>query len=165
MGSGRRENLASTWKKRPYSFPVCGSSNTHAQSPIGATVMRFCLKLPQGPYYMSANSKGSGTGSPESLLVAYVISTFLMCWLNCWRTSGFPSKKKYYWFSVKLLGKKHLQHQQLQDLYHVFIDFKKTFTWLSGVLRIIQKLFCLDGQWVWWFDSSGTAVSINSLGV
>ena len=47
-------------KKGPYGFPVCGSSNVHARSSIQATDMHFCLKLPQGLYYMSAKSKGSG---------------------------------------------------------------------------------------------------------
>ena len=58
----------------------------------------FCSKFPQGLYYMSVNSKcpwitgkyPSETaliaGSPEPLLVAYVILVhvpFLMCWLKC----------------------------------------------------------------------------------
>ena len=47
-------------KKGHYGYPVCGTSNAHAQFPIGLRDMRFCLKLPQGPYYMSANSKSSG---------------------------------------------------------------------------------------------------------
>ena len=47
-------------KEGPYGFPVCGSSNAHARCAIFATDMRICLKLPQGLYYMSANSKGSG---------------------------------------------------------------------------------------------------------
>ena len=45
----------------PNGFLVCGSSNAHEQYPIWATDMHFfCLKLPQGLYYMSVNSKGSG---------------------------------------------------------------------------------------------------------
>ena len=36
--------------------------------------MHFRLELSQGLYYMLANSKSSGAGSPESLLVAYVIT-------------------------------------------------------------------------------------------
>ena len=51
---------AGTREKEPYGLPVCDSSNTHAWSPIWATDMRFCLKLPHGLYYMSANSKDSG---------------------------------------------------------------------------------------------------------
>ena len=49
-----------TIKKGPYSFPVFVSSKAHAQTPVSATDMRFCLKLHQGLYNMSANSKGSG---------------------------------------------------------------------------------------------------------
>ena len=41
-------------------FPASGSSNAHAQSCVLATYMRFCLKFPQGIYYMSTNSKSSG---------------------------------------------------------------------------------------------------------
>ena len=53
-------------------FPVCGSSDAHAHSPIWATDMRYFLKLPQALCYMSANSKGSG----ETALMRLVISTF-----------------------------------------------------------------------------------------
>ena len=42
-------------KEGPNGFPVCGSSNA-MHSPL----LGLCLKLPQGLYYMSANSKGSG---------------------------------------------------------------------------------------------------------
>ena len=74
-------------KNGPYGFPICGYSNPHAQSPIWATDMHFCLKLPQGLYYMSANRKGSkGSGKTvlmrslaEPLLVANVISTIFSC--------------------------------------------------------------------------------------
>ena len=47
-------------EEESYGLPVCGSSNVHAQSPLGATdtEIRFCLKPFQGPYYRSANSKG-----------------------------------------------------------------------------------------------------------
>ena len=38
----------------------CVSSNAHAQSPIWATDMRFCLELPKGSSYMPAKSKRSG---------------------------------------------------------------------------------------------------------
>ena len=47
-------------KKGPYAFPVCGSSNAQVKYPVGATDMLFCLKLPKGLYYMSANSIYSG---------------------------------------------------------------------------------------------------------
>ena len=43
-----------------YGFPVCGSSDAYAQSPIWATDKRLCIKLSQGLFCMSANSKGSG---------------------------------------------------------------------------------------------------------
>ena len=51
--------------------------HAHAQTPIEITDMHFSLKLPQDPYYISANSKGSGESAfmPERLLVAYVVST------------------------------------------------------------------------------------------
>ena len=40
----------------PYGFPVCGSSNVHAQSPVWDTDMRFLA----WSFLKSANSKGSG---------------------------------------------------------------------------------------------------------
>ena len=60
-----------THKKSSVRFSVCGSINVHAQSPIWATDMRFCLILPQARYYMSANNK-------THLLVAYVISILFL---------------------------------------------------------------------------------------
>ena len=58
--SSQTTKMSRQMKKGPYGFTVCGSSNAHLQSPIGAKSCIFCLKLPQGLYYMSANSKGSG---------------------------------------------------------------------------------------------------------
>ena len=51
-------------KKRFYVFPVWGYSNANVHDTIWATDMRLFLKLPQGLYYMSANSKGSGAQKP-----------------------------------------------------------------------------------------------------
>ena len=67
-----------------YGLTVCSSSNAHEHSLIWATDMRFCLKLPQVLYYMSANSKALMrlclcTGLPEPLLVASVIRTLFSC--------------------------------------------------------------------------------------
>ena len=36
-------------KKGPCGFWVCSSLNAHAQSPVWATDLHFCLKLTQGP--------------------------------------------------------------------------------------------------------------------
>ena len=36
-------------KKGHYGFQVCGSSNANVHTPIWATDMLLCLKLPQGP--------------------------------------------------------------------------------------------------------------------
>ena len=47
-------SLMQHMKKGTICFPVCGTSNAHAQSPICAIDMCFYLKLPRGP------SKGSG---------------------------------------------------------------------------------------------------------
>ena len=67
-------------KKGPYGCLVCGSSNVWL--PIWATEMPF---LPEGLYYMSANSKGSGK---TALAWAFVGCNcdkypFLMGWLQC----------------------------------------------------------------------------------
>ena len=66
-------------KKETNGFLVSGPSKAHAQSPIWATDMRFCLNLPKGPFYMSAYSKGCCAGLPERLLVAYMRSTLFSC--------------------------------------------------------------------------------------
>ena len=57
---------AGTRERGPYGFSVYGPTNAHALSPFTATYMFFffffcffLLKLPQGLYYMSTNSKGS----------------------------------------------------------------------------------------------------------
>ena len=47
-------------KKGLYGFPGCGSSNEHAQSPTWTIDMLVLPRPTQGPYFMSANSKGSG---------------------------------------------------------------------------------------------------------
>ena len=62
-------------KNGPYIFSVCRPSNAHAQSPIWVTDVRFCLKLSEGLYYISANSKGFG----DTALVACMISTRFSC--------------------------------------------------------------------------------------
>ena len=47
---------------------------------FGLQTCIFGLKLPQGLFYMSADSKGSGSAvSPEPLLIAYVISALFPC--------------------------------------------------------------------------------------
>ena len=51
-------------EKGPCGFPICGSSNAHAQSPISVTDMRFGLKLTHGIFYMSTNSNGFGETAP-----------------------------------------------------------------------------------------------------
>ena len=70
---------AGKWKKGSYGFRVCDSSNTHVQFPIWAADMHFCLKLPQGLYYMSVNSKGSS----ETALMHRLIWAFFY-WLPMW---------------------------------------------------------------------------------
>ena len=57
-------------------------------------------------------------------------------------------------FTLRILGKKYLQHQQ--NLYHVFIDFKKAFDWVwhvalwttmrkykinASIIRAIENLY------------------------
>ena len=44
-------------EKEHFLFPVCGSSSAHEQSTIWAREMHFCLKLPQGHFYMSVEKK------------------------------------------------------------------------------------------------------------
>ena len=82
---------AGSRKKVPYSFPVCGSSNVHEQSPIWFTDIHFCLKLPQSLYYISANSKCSGETALMHRLVWVFFAghlcdkyPFLMCWHIFW---------------------------------------------------------------------------------
>ena len=55
-----KNNKKKKKKKNRHGFPVNGSSSAHAQFPVWAPDMRVCLYLPQGLYYMSANSDGSG---------------------------------------------------------------------------------------------------------
>ena len=60
-GSGSSTTFKQAHEKGPFGFPVLGSSSKHAQYPLWTTeMMRYFLKLPQGIYNMSANSKGSG---------------------------------------------------------------------------------------------------------
>ena len=79
-------NMSMLTEKGSCDIPICGSSNAHAQVPIRATDMLFCLNLSQGPYYMSANSKGSGETAPMHRLVSAFAGRlcdeylFLMCW-------------------------------------------------------------------------------------
>ena len=56
LGASRVNELAHEIKVH-YGFPVCDPSNAQVPSNIFATDMHF---LPQGLYYMSINSKGSG---------------------------------------------------------------------------------------------------------
>ena len=51
----KRQNIidmSQNTEKWPYGFPVCGSSNAHAQSTMTTDMhfVLFCLKLPQAPY-------------------------------------------------------------------------------------------------------------------
>ena len=75
-----------------YDFKYCWKSRMTEEklrkcmcSPLfGLQTCIFCLKLPQGLHYMSANSKALMrlrlcAGSPDPLLVAYAKSTFLTC--------------------------------------------------------------------------------------
>ena len=76
-----------TRKKDLMVFRFGGSSNAHAQSPLWATDMFFSQMLPQGPYYMSANSKGSDETALMRRLAWACAGRqcdkyhFLMCWL------------------------------------------------------------------------------------
>ena len=72
--------------KGPYGSPVCCSSNAHTQVPGCATDVQFYRKLPQGLFYMSANSKGSGEPAfmcrPARALADRLRKfPFRMCWL------------------------------------------------------------------------------------
>ena len=66
-----------------YNFPVCNSSNAHAQSPILATGMRFCPKLTHGLNFVCEQQRlwrdCAYAQARLSLLVAYVISTLFSC--------------------------------------------------------------------------------------
>ena len=88
-------------KKGTYGSPICGSSNAHAQSPIWAKDMRFCLKLPKGLYFMSVNSKGfCETALMRTLTLTFTGHLcdkylFIMCWLLCCFTREKRRAMKY----------------------------------------------------------------------
>ena len=90
-----------------YGFLVCGSSNTHLQSPVwGLQTCVVCLKFPKVPttYMRTANNEGSGETVfkhrlAEPLLVAYVKrSVFSYAGLTeerpQLRDKGFPRQRK-----------------------------------------------------------------------
>ena len=53
--------------------------------------------------------------------------------------AGFRARRTEHIFSLRILCEKYLQHQQ--NLYHVFIDFKKTFyrVWREALRATIRK--------------------------
>ena len=79
-------------KKGPYSFLVCSSSNAHVQPPIWAPDMRcFAWGFLKVSTTCLWTAKALArlrlcAGSPELVLIAYVISAlFSTCWLvYCW---------------------------------------------------------------------------------
>ena len=84
---GRRRNELAHENKGPYGFLVCGSSNAHVQSPVGAADIRFCHKLPQGPYYMSVSSKDWLDCAYAQARLSLCLSPLykypvLMCWFE-----------------------------------------------------------------------------------
>ena len=73
---------ASSWDYGTFRPPKTHSSKAHAQPSCGARCLMFGRTLRLLPYFMCANSEGSGrlsgcAGSPEPSLVAYVISTII----------------------------------------------------------------------------------------
>ena len=112
---------ANSWDFGTFNPPY--SSNAHAQLFSGARCLMFGRTLRLLPYFVCANSEGSGETvravSPESSLVAYVISTIISwagsnkdkvekwvrivaqaSWVTCktffhnWRSSPFHSSSK-----------------------------------------------------------------------
>ena len=159
---------AGTYKKGPYGFPVCGSSNAHAQSPIGATDILFCLKLPQGLYCKSANSKGSGkTALKRRLAWAFVgglcdKNPFLICWLIysiqpkylmmvVWCFTSLSTSFKSNWDNGKMIMKGSLycesestSHQSTshQSTRHQSISFTSWILLPARFKPMIQRLDC-----------------------
>ena len=89
IGSGSKNHYhgainnkwASSWDYGTFRTPYY--SNPHGQPSSGARCLIFCQTLCLLPFFMWANSEGSGrlrgcVGSPEPLLVAYVISTIIL---------------------------------------------------------------------------------------
>ena len=83
------------------------SSNTHAQLSSGAKCVIFSRALRLLPYFMCANSEGSGetargcAGSPEPSLVAYVIR-IIITWAGSF-LDYLVSFTSYVWFLCKFL--------------------------------------------------------------
>ena len=60
-----------------FSSAINSCSNAHVQSSGVARCLIFGWTLRLLPYFMCANSEGSGETVPEPLLFAYVISTII----------------------------------------------------------------------------------------
>ena len=71
--TGQYEIWAISWDYGTFRPPKSHSSNAHAQPSSGARCLIFGRTLRLLPYFMCANSKGSGETAPS--LVACVIST------------------------------------------------------------------------------------------
>ena len=93
-------------KKGPYVFLVCGSSNAHAQSPIGATDIH---SLPEASsrilLYVCEQQRLKAklclcAGLPKLLLVAYLVRTIFSC-AGSYMVDGVPDLTFFFiWFGV-----------------------------------------------------------------
>ena len=130
------KSWAGTRKKEPFDFPVYVSSNAHAQSPIWATDSFFAWSFLKVSTISLRTAKALArlrlrAGSPEPLMVAYVVNSFshvltkvrftiLKWWLNAGRV------RRHFGFNLQYV----LRYKMAPDLpkhcdtfnpYHTFL--------------------------------------------